>query len=239
MNAVNVFVATGLGYEVGDYFYSSLRSKLTNHSSIFRPFPRFVDANCVLPVLQDSKQIAKILLHSLLNPSCPLPSMVMIPCNTVHIATPHLKKVFGNRFFPIDEAVLELITRERKKGRFLILGTSTTVESCMYHNGLNRLACEAVTLPADAQKKLDHFIFNDLLKGPMSFSHLKELRDIELHYKNLLNADYVILACTELCYLVQMFSKPLDWEIDSMQALLDMGIERLQNFSKIEALDAY
>ena len=85
----------------------------------------------------------------------------------------------------------------------------------------------------------DDFIFNELVDGKMDAMHLKALREQEHRYMKLLGADHVILACTELCYLVQVFSCPLACEIDSLQALHDAGIERLQAHIKEESAHAY
>ncbi|MFZ1547244.1 MAG: aspartate/glutamate racemase family protein [Candidatus Nitrotoga sp.] len=236
---LNIVVATGLGNEVGNYFFSSLRSALVVQFSSARLVARFVDVNDILPVLRDSKRVAEIMLHALLSPRYPVPNLVLIPCNSVHIASPYLKSAFYDSFVPIDEAVMSLIGREGRKGRFLILGTSTTLESGMYQEGLRRLDCELLTLPPKAQAELDDFIFNDLVNGKMDTSYLNILRELEHRYMELLKADHVILACTELCYLVQVFSQPLACEVDSLQALHDAGIERLQAHMKNEPVYAY
>ena len=91
------------------------------------------------------------------------------------------------------------------------------------------MGCESLVLPLGAQAELDDFIFNDLVSGKMESSHLYFLRELEHRYMEQLGADHVILACTELCYLVQMFSHPLACEVDSLQALHDAAMERLQS----------
>ena len=234
-----ILVATGLGKAVGDLFVSDLGKHIDQQFPTHRLYARFVDVCDIVPVLRDSRKVADILLHALLSPRDPPPDIVLVPCNSVHIASPHLRHAFRDRFVPIDEAVMTLINREGRKGRFLILGTSTTVESGIYQEGLRRLGCESLVLPSEAQAEIDDFIFNDLVNGKMDASHLNILRDSEHRYMPLLNADHVILACTELCYLVQVFSRPLPCEVDSLRALHDAGIERLQAHVKKEPVHAY
>lgn len=235
----NIFVATGLGNKVGDYFVSCLRNALGWQYPSARLIGRFVDADDIVPVLRDDRRVAEILLEVLLSPGYPVPDIVLIPCNSVHIASPYLKHAFGDRFVPIDEAVMSLIGRKGREGRFLILGTSTTVESGMYQEGLRHLGCESLVLPPEAQAEFDDFIFNNLVGGKMDSSHLNVLRELEHRHMELLGADHAILACTELCFLVQVFSRPLACEVDSLQALHDAGIERLQVHVKEESVHAY
>jgi aspartate/glutamate racemase len=238
-NPANIFVITGLGNEVGDYFVSCLQSTLGRQCPMAQLVPRFVGASRILPVLHDDKKVGEILLEALLSPVYPVPDVVLVPCNSVHIASPHLKQVFGDLFVPIDEVVISLIGREGKQGRFLILGTSTTVDSGMYQEGLRRLGCKAALLPPAVQAEFDDFIFGDLVRGEMDASHLHILRALEHCYMELLRADHVILACTELCFLVQVFSHPLPCEVDSLQTLHNAGIERLQVRMKEESVHAY
>lgn len=235
----NILVATGLGNEVGDYFILCMRNSLSRQYPYVKLIARYVDVNDVLPHLQDGRRVAEILLEALLSPKYPVPDLVLIPCNSVHIASPYLERAFHNSFVPIDEAVISLIGRKERKGRFLILGTSTTVESGMYQEGLRSLGCESLVLPPDAQAEFDDFIFNDLVNGKMDASHLSTLREVEQRYMKLLGADHVILACTELCYLVQVYSHHLACEVDSLQALHDAGIERLQARAIEEIVHAY
>lgn len=235
----NIFVATGLGKAVGEFFVSNLQKQLNQQFLADRIFPRFVDVRDIVPALRDCKKVAEILLCALSSPLDPIPDIVLVPCNSVHIASSYLKQAFGSRFVSIDEAVMSSLGKERRKGRFLILGTRTTVESGMYQEGLHRLGCESVVLPPEAQTEFDDFIFNDLVSGKMAASHLHVLRKLEHRHMELLGADHVILACTELCFLVQVFSRPLACEVDSLQALHDAGIERLKVHLREESIDAY
>ncbi|MDD5212536.1 MAG: aspartate/glutamate racemase family protein [Sulfuricurvum sp.] len=225
--APTIIVLTGLGKKTGDFFVSRLRTSLTFQFSRTNLLTRTVNAKDIIPVLKDSKLISQIVIQSLLSPNIENIDLVLIPCNSVHIANPYLKQTFGDCFIPIDNATLSLIKHDKRHGRFLILGTSTTVESCMYQDALQRLGCESVVLTPDIQASLDDFIFEELVMGEMNTSHLHTLRELESSYMKLLGADHVILACTELCYLVQVFSTPLPFEVDSLQALHDAGIERL------------
>lgn len=224
----NIFVATGLGKAVGNLFVANLQKIIDQQFPTVRIYSRFVDLCSILPVLRESRKVAEVLLHVLVSPQGPVHDLVLIPCNSVHIGSPYLKQILGDCFVPIDEAVISLIGREGIKARFLILGTSNTVESGMYQEGLRLLGCESVVLPLDAQEELDDFIFNDLVGGEMEPSHLCFLRKFECHYMEQMGADYVILACTELCYLVQVFSNLLVCEVDSLQALHDAAMERLK-----------
>lgn len=235
----NILVATGLGNEVGDYFVLCLHNALERQYPSAQLVTRFVNVNDVLPVLRDDKRVAEVLLEALLSPKYPVPDLILIPCNSVHIASPYLKQTFGDHFVPIDESVMLLIGREKRKGRFLILGTGTTVGSGMYQEGLCRLGCESLILPPEAQAAFDDFIFNDLVNGKMNASHLNNLRELEHHHMEQSGADHVILACTELCYLVQVFSLHLACEVDSLQALHDAGLDRLQALMKEEPAHAY
>lgn len=136
-------------------------------------------AQCVVPVLSSATKLGDILLEVFTLRQKVRPDLLLIPCNSVHIASTHLIQAFGDRFVPIDEAVFSMILREGRRGRFLILGTITTVEAGFYQEGLCRLGCEAITLPADAQTMIDDFIFRDLVYGPMNHGHLHILRELE------------------------------------------------------------
>ena len=226
--SLNIFVVTGLGKIVSDLFVSALQNQLDQQFQSAKIYPRFVNANDIIPILHDGRRIAEMLLHVVLSPDDKLPDILLIPCNSVHISTPQLKLTLDDSFVPIDYATISLIERDGRQGRFLILGTSTTVESSMYQNALRRLGFESVVLPPRAQASFDDFIFKELVNGEMTASHLHAFRDLESQYMRLLGAEHVILACTELCYLVQVFSTPLACEVDSLQALHNAGIERLQ-----------
>lgn len=239
MDKVQVGIVTGLGEEVGRYFLMKFTARSKNYCRGVFIVEHNVDADLVISRLGESESVGDILLNSLAPQMVEHYQFIMIPCNSVHVASRYLRQCFGNRLIEIDEAVIALLARDARKGRFLILGTSTTVESGMYQDGLHRMGCESLVLPPEAQADFDDFIFNNLVSGKMEMSHLRVLRELEHRYMKLLGADYAILACTELCYLVQVFSHPLALEVDSLQALLDAGIERLQALVREESVHAY
>lgn len=229
MDKIKISIVTGLGEEVSRHFSFSFEEKasqVSNKSVVITE--HYVAANCIIPNLAHAQSVRDALIDALMLGMLAPSKLILIPCNSVHIATPALKQAFGDSFIPIDEVTISQINRDGRRGRFLILGTSTTVESGMYQDSLRRLGCESVVLPPSAQAAFDDFIFKELVMGEMNASHLHTLRELESRYMELLGADHVILACTELCYLVQMFSTPLGCEVDSLQALHDAGIERLQ-----------
>ncbi|WP_411727554.1 aspartate/glutamate racemase family protein [Methyloglobulus sp.] len=227
MKYPKIGLVTGLGSTVSSQFAECFKESLGLLFGVTVVTECFVDANHIIPILTNRIRVASIVLDALQSIGNPVPDLVLIPCNSVHIASPHLTQAFGDSFIPIDQAVLSMIRREHRHGRFLILGTTTTVEAGFYQEGLCRLGCEALTLPADAQAQLDEFIFRELVYGPMNPEHLQTLRELEFHFKHRLAADHVILACTELCYLVRVFSQPKSYEVDSLQALHDAGLSRL------------
>ncbi|MDP2816127.1 MAG: aspartate/glutamate racemase family protein [Rectinemataceae bacterium] len=202
MNELRVGIVTGLGEEVGHYFAATFRDHSKKFCRGVLVVEHHVDAAYVIPVLSHEWKVRDILLDAITPQLRPPHELILIPCNSVHIASPYLKQTFGDHFIPIDEAVMSLISREGRKGRFLILGTSTTVKSGMYQEGLRRLGCESLVLPPEVQTEFDDFIFNDLVNGKMDASHLYALRKLEHRYMERLEADHAILACTELCYLV-------------------------------------
>ena len=224
----NIVVATGLGKVVGDYFALHLDKKLVDGHLRARVIARSVNTKDIISALDDNRRVAEILFHALLFPDERTPEVILIPCNSVHNASPFLKHDLGDAFIPIDEATVSLINQTGRQGRFLILGTSTTVKSGMYQEPLLRLGCESIVLPPNIQASFDDFIFEELVNGKMTDTHLQTLRELELRYMELFGANHVILACTELCYLVQVFSQPLACEVDSLQALHDAGIERIK-----------
>lgn len=232
MGNIHVGIVTGLGVEVGAHFVSSFKDKTMKLSQEIIIAEYHIAAECILPALFSVKKTADILLDALAlyrSDLCDLCDLLLIPCNSVHIAAHRLTQTFGNRFLPIEKAVFSMIRREGRRGRFLILGTSTTIEAGFYQKGLHQLGYIALTLPAEAQTWLDGFIFNELVRGIMNIGHLQTLRKLESRYLRLLGADHVILACTELCYLTRVFSKSKSYEVNSLQALHDAGLERLQN----------
>ena len=227
MSIPSVSVAQGLGVETGYLFARTFRAALKAHGIVSDFTLPYIDAAVIVRALSDAKRVANVLLDALLSAPHESADLVLIPCNSVHVANPYLGDVFGARFVSIDQAVMASIRRMGRKGRFLILGTSTTIQSGIYQKGLDSLGCDSVSLPQGIQERFDSFIFNELVAGRMRAMHLLRLRKLELHYKNALAVDYVILACTELCYLVQVFSEALPWEIDSMQALGVAGVDYL------------
>ena len=228
MDTIHVGIVTGLGEVASHHFASSFRDNSQKFRRTVLIVEHHVGAERVIPVLSHAQKIWKILQDALISRQQVSYELILIPCNSVHIATTYLKRVFGDSFVPIDEATISQIEYDGRQGRFLILGTNTTVGSDMYQGGLRRLGFESVVLPPSAQASFDDFIFKELVSGEMTSSHLHALRALELQYMELLGADHVILACTELCYLVQVFSCPLACEVDSLQALHNAGIERLQ-----------
>lgn len=239
MNVPSISIAQGLGPQAGELFALSLRTALNIRGLAADINLPWFDAAGVIGVLCDARQLAKMILSGLTTSPDRSSDVVLIPCNSVHVATPYIKESLGERFIPIDQAVIASILRAGLKGRFLILGTSATFQSGIYQNGLNLIGCESVGLPARVQIEFDQFIFNELVCGEMEEAHLHWFRLLESQYRYLLSADYVILACTELCYLVQMFSDALPWEVDSMQALGDAGIERVRQIPLTTASHAY
>ncbi|MEI6705011.1 MAG: aspartate/glutamate racemase family protein, partial [Deltaproteobacteria bacterium] len=189
---------------------------------------RYVEFMDIFPVLNDGRKVANVLLEALYWKQYSIPDIVLIPCNSIHIAYNYLTQAFGDRFIHINQAVITTIDQERRQGLFLILGTSTTINAGFYQEGLRQLGYGAISLPPEDQTWLDNFIFDELVRGTMNFGHLQTLRELEARYLRLLGVDHVILACTELCYLTRVFSKPEPYEVDSLQALHDAGLERLQ-----------
>lgn len=225
---VKVNIVTGLGVKASEHFVSLFLKSTDKLSKRILVNECCVSAEDVIPVLANSRNVCDILFDALMPYSQFSSNLILIPCNSVHIASPYLKRIFCGSFIPIDEAVLSLLSREGRQGRFLILGTSTTVKSRMYQDALQCLGFESVIIPSSDQISFDNYIFKELVSGEMNAAHLHALRKLESRYMELLGADHVILACTELCYLVQMFSSPLACEVDSLQALHNAGIERLQ-----------
>lgn len=158
---IYVGIVTGLGEQVGQYFASSFRDHSKKCCRPVSIVEHHVAAECVIPVLPQVWKVLDILLDALTPQQRVSYELILIPCNSVHIASPYLKQSLGDRFLPIDEPVMSLLDREGRKGRFLILGTSTTVESGMYQEGLRRFGCESLVLPPEAQAEFDDFIFNE------------------------------------------------------------------------------
>lgn len=239
MNVPSISIAQGLGPQAGELFAQSIRTALNIRGLAADINLPWFDAAEVINALCDERQLAEIMLFGLTTSPGRSSDVVLIPCNSVHIATPYIKSSLGERFIAIDQAVITSILQAGLKGRFLILGTSATLQSGIYQNGLSLIGCESVGLPSRVQVEFDQFIFNELVSGEMKEAHLHWFRLLESQYKYLLSADYVVLACTELCYLVQTFSDALPWEIDSMQALVDAGVERLRQISLATASHAH
>jgi len=73
----------------------------------------------VISALSNSQKLWGILLDALTQQQWAPHDLILIPCNSAHIASPYLKHAFHDRFVPIDEAVMSLIGREGRNIRAL------------------------------------------------------------------------------------------------------------------------
>jgi aspartate/glutamate racemase len=225
---IDIGIVTGLGDTSSQYFIDHLRNLSPSshiHSIKASPFHviKFLHNKTALYTYLDA------LIERLKIPE----SLIAIPCNSVHIISDRLQHKHI-RFVPIHHVVADAIREKNDVRKVLILGTSTTIYSSIYQKLLGTHDCRCILPTEDEQAWVDSLIFDKLLHNHFNAEDFEKLTSIQKAYLDSCVADHVILACTDLCYLNQKYGKVMSCQTDSLDALVNAVIkkvERLKNAS--------
>jgi len=145
--------------------------------------------------------------------------MIAIPCNTVHIFLPELRKRSKAPILSIMEECAKVCKGLKKVG---LLGSSTTVKAGLHAIELNKRNI-AVLVPSEEDQNAVNEIILKITNGIATESDKKDLLAIIDKLKSQ-GAEAVILGCTDLQLLVSKASLPL---IDTCTVLENAVVQML------------
>lgn len=172
-----------------------------------------------------------VYLKELIEQACLSHSAILtIPCNSVHIVSERLESVYPG-FLPIHKVTVNKIEHKQNLGTVLLLGTSTTIQSKIYQNLLNEKNRQWIIPTVNEQNWIDSLIFNQLVKQRFDNNQYRKLYQLQQGYLKNGRADHVIIACTDLCYFNQKFSKTMPWQTDSLDSLVAAIVEKVKRLN--------
>lgn len=135
---------------------------------------------------------------------------IVLPCNTLHLLLPKLRKETNIPILDMVESVCKCIKNNYKK--IGILSTNKTRKERLYDNNLNGV--EVIYPDYEDQRELSNIIIK-IIRGTSDARDNSFLRDLVNKMIDL-GAEKVLLACTDLGNLIKD-----DRVIDSVDILID------------------
>lgn len=144
---------------------------------------------------------------------------IVMPCNTLHVLIPELRKNCNLDFVDLIEETSKIV--KDKYNRIGILCTNKTKDECLYDSVLENVE---IIYPNDTEQKRVSEIIIKIIRGKSD--------KIDKIYLNFLinkmtreGAEIVLLACTDLVNLVGGNSKTLD----TTQILIDSILRKMND----------
>lgn len=221
-------VITGLSERVSHYFIKKLNKAIWPLSvNIYTIQASAIDVIELFPSADDLFVYLKELIEQVCLPHS---AILTIPCNSVHIVSERLEAVYPG-FLPIHKVTVNKIEHKQNFGTFLLIGTSTTIQSKIYQNLLNEKNRQWIIPTVNEQNWIDSLIFNQLVKQRFDKSQYRKLYQLQQGYLKNGRADHAIIACTDLCYFNQKFSKTMPWQTDSLDSLVAAIVEKVKRLN--------
>jgi aspartate racemase len=151
--------------------------------------------------------------------------IIAIACNTLHTIIPESIKTTSN-FIHISDVTLEYAKYQACK-KLLVLGSQTTLEFKLYSSPL----IECITPNLDDQVIINNVIENILIDN-ITLTDAELLKNIIISYLLEQGVDGVILGCTELPLLHEIYSLEVDnlgnkiKVFDTLEILADQLVKR-------------
>ncbi len=174
---------------------------------------------------EDWDAVAGLLLESSHRLATAGADFVICPCNTVHEAYDRMIDRSPLPWIHIVDAVAEH-AKENGLQNLAVIGTLSTTQTTYYPDRLAQHDLQSFFPDPDACKKLNRFIYYELVKGECT----TEARDFVLALFDDLKqqgADAVVLGCTELSLLLDAYEMNLPLPVlDSTRLLAKAALLR-------------
>ena len=147
-------------------------------------------------------------------------NLLVMPCNTA--------SYFNNTsilFINIVEETVKYLNDNniRKVG---LLATEGTIQSGIYKELLNKYNIELITPNREEQKIVSSIIYDGIKSGKEI--NINDFYQVVNHLKEL-GAEKIILGCTELSVLKEIYHLQDEYLIDAMEILADSTIDYIKN----------
>ncbi len=151
---------------------------------------------------------------------------VVAACNSVHIVYDQIANKLPVPWISIIDTTAEQIQKEHLK-KVGLLGTIFTMSKDFYKNGLLKQGIETIVPDKEDQKRINGIIYAELVLKKIKDTSRKRVQEIikKLSQKG---AQGVVLACTELPFLISQKDTPLkifDTTAIHAQKALDIALE--------------
>lgn len=221
-------VITGLSEGVSHYFIKKINKAVWPlNLNLYTIQASTTDVIELFPAADD----LFVYLKELIEQAClPHSAILTIPCNSVHIVSERIEAVYSG-FLPIHKVTVNNIEHKQNSGSVLLLGTSTTIQSKIYQNLLNEKNRQWIIPTVNEQSWIDSLIFNQLVKQRFDNNQYRKLYQLQQGYLKNGRADHVIIACTDLCYFNQKFSKTMPWQTDSLDSLVAAIVGKMERLN--------
>ncbi len=152
-------------------------------------------------------------------------NLLVMPCNT---ASYFYKEIINNTsilFINIVEETVKYLNDNniRKVG---LLATEGTIQSGIYKELLNKYNIELITPNREEQKIVSSIIYDGIKSGKEI--NINDFYQVVNHLKEL-GAEKIILGCTELSVLKEIYHLQDEYLIDAMEILADSTIDYIKN----------
>jgi len=197
---------------------SSIDLEVSMHSHAFTEYMRYIEGN-------DWASVSRLMLSSGNKLADVGAEFLVAPCNTIH-------KVFdlvtAESPLPWLHIAAEVAVECWRRGfkRLALLGTSLIMEGDIYSSQFERLGIEYRIPSRDECKRLDQFIFEEMVQGNFTIEAQRYVTDLigELRSRG---CDAAGLCCTELPILLAHADPPLP-VLDSTRCLAEAAINRIR-----------
>ena len=196
----------GMGPQATALFYEKIL-KLTEANSDQEHIPTLIYSNTQIPNRNNSiqnsstKKLIKELQSSAKTLERAGAHFIVIPCNTAHIFAEEVQNNIKIPLLNIIEETAFFLKNENQSKTIGILGTTSTVNSLLYHKAIEANGMKIIQ-PEDAEQAEIMELINAIKGGaPLGPIRIK----METFAKHLVErgADRIILGCTEIPLLFQ------------------------------------
>lgn len=151
--------------------------------------------------------------------------LLVMPCNT---ASYFYKEIINNTsiiFINIVEETVKYLNNHNIK-KIGLLATDGTIQSGIYKELLNKYNIELITPNKEEQNIISSIIYDGIKSG--KDINLNDFYSVINHLKDL-GSEKIILGCTELSALKEIYKLKDDILIDAMEILADKTINYIKN----------
>jgi aspartate racemase len=192
--------------------------EVSMHSHPLSEYMRSIDAG-------DWDGVAQLMLSSAGKLANIGAQFLVAPCNTIHTA---FDRVTAESPLPWLHIAAEVASEAHTRGykRVGLLGTMFMMEGSVYPSQLQRYGIDSQIPEAAERKRLNRFIFDEMVHGEFSVEAREQALDL-LQAMHRQECDAVGLCCTELPLLLRGIESPLP-VLDSTTILAQAALKVLE-----------